>query len=68
MSERYGKCKFCGGMGFVLKKDLVLHRTEKKDCGACDTTGFDGSIAAYNAMMEKKQAEQDEWNRLLYGR
>lgn len=42
MSERYGTCRGCNGRGEILKKDVVLLRSEKVPCGLCNGEGFSG--------------------------
>lgn len=43
MSERYGDCPACRGMGTVIDPDSL----EKRECGRCQGTGFDGSADAW---------------------
>ena len=47
MSENYGKCKNCGGMGEVMSSCPVLHVPKLDECHWCHGTGFDSSARAY---------------------
>lgn len=56
MSERYGKCRGCKGIGFVMKMDAVLFTSVKKECGRCEGTGFETSADAYQEQEEKRDS------------
>ena len=54
MGERYRKCIRCGGSGVILIWE------EKKECGYCLGSGFDGSALAYEQMMSDRDWEREK--------
>lgn len=54
MSERYGSCPACNGYGSLT----IRTGGDKRECGRCGGTGFDGSSEAY---LEREGRR--EWDR-----
>lgn len=57
-SERWKKCRHCGGAGKIHIRDTK----EERECSQCDGTGHDGAIEGFLEIQAK-----DDWeNELPY--
>lgn len=57
MTERFGTCRDCKGIGSIILRD-TLNVPRKKKCMKCDGTGSSGDAIDYL----QKQADAD-WDR-----
>lgn len=59
MSERYGKCKQCGGKGTYIMVKKVDNSSRTVECQMCLGTGESGDAMDYVQREADRQFQQD---------
>jgi hypothetical protein len=55
MTEKYGECRNCRGMGTIIEAST----REAFDCPRCGGTGFDGSFEGWAQQQQKIDQEKE---------